>query len=179
MIDDLKVYQLAPFFNEQENRTHYDERPLEAPIEFLVIDYTVCEFSKTMEIFTKDIPNNRVSAYYVITQQEKKEKGKAKEEEDVIIPGGVIFEVVPEKKRAWHAGVSSWKGKQQLNSYSIGIENVNKGFEHDLFSGKCIWSNFDPDQIAALGMLIQKIVNKYNIHPTNVVGHADIAPTRK
>jgi N-acetylmuramoyl-L-alanine amidase len=165
-------YQVAPFPEQEEKRNHYDDRPTGTPIELLVMHYTVGSFGKTLCQFTENKPDNRTSAHYVITEQEK----------DKEIPGGMIFSIVPERKRAWHAGISRWKGIDGLNQYSIGIENVNKGFTQKVDEdGKKYleWYPFDKKQIAALGKLSKGIVERYNIHPTNVVGHADIAPTRK
>lgn len=90
----------------------------------------------------------------------------------------VLFQIVPEEKRSWHAGVSAWREIKNLNATSIGIENINKGFVGNE-SEKPEWFAFDPMQISPLGQLSQRIVKEYNILPQNVVGHADIAPGRK
>lgn len=47
----------------------------------------------------------------------------------IVLEDGRIVQCVPEAKRAWHAGVSSWAGEEDINSCSIGIEIVNRG--HD------------------------------------------------
>ncbi|ACE06173.1 hypothetical protein Aasi_0795 [Candidatus Amoebophilus asiaticus 5a2] len=166
-VADLDVYQVLEFPEEEKNRNHYGDRGTE-DIAYLVMHYTVCNFPATMRLFTSDIPEGRVSAHYVVTEEER--------ERDV--QGGMVFQVVPEEKTAWHAGISYWRGEQGLNLRSIGVENVNKGFVGKE-SEYPNWFTFDKKQIRSLGTLSQYIVNSYNIAPQNVVGHADIAPTRK
>ncbi len=99
-------------------------------------------------------PAAEVSAHYMV-------------EED-----GTIFQLVDEEKRAWHAGVSQWNGEADINSTSIGIEIVNPGHEFGYVS-------FPKQQILSTLDLCQQIVEKYRINPLEVVGHSDIAPTRK
>ena len=85
---------------------------------------------------------------------------------------GNIVRIVPEKFSAWHAGKSSWKNFKFLNKFSIGIELVNPGhyFGYRKFSKK---------QIHSLKKISKKIIAKYNIIDSNIVGHSDIAPLRK
>ena len=160
------IYEVQPF--ESIQRNHYDERNKEGKIKYLVMHYTHANFKRTMDIFTANKNSGRVSAHYVITQ---------KEEEPDNVPGGMIFGIVPEEKRAWHAGISHWNGVENLNHESIGIENVNRGFEEQAEGKK--WFAFDTLQVKALGKLSRKIIEKYQIKPNNIVGHADIAPDRK
>jgi N-acetylmuramoyl-L-alanine amidase len=168
--EDLTGYKIPYFPPPQTNRNHFDDRPegILTPIKALVMHYTVSNLPRAANTFTADIPDNRVSATYLISEAD----------EVLGIPGGKIIQVVPEDKRAWHAGVSSWREITNLNGTSIGIENVNKGFINP--PGEPIkWFPFDPAQIHALGLLSQGIVQKYHISPAYVVGHADIAPGRK
>ena len=175
----LTVPQLA-----EPNRNHYDPRPADTKIEHLVMHYTVCNFLQTMRLFTADVPSGRVSSHYVITQAEAD------------VPAGAIIQVAPEHMRTWHAGTSYWAGSNNLNGSSIGIENVNQGYtQHKKPASEmatldpAIWSTrtptswrwypFHQQQIDSLGLLSQRIVKTYDIQPFNVVGHADIAPTRK
>jgi N-acetylmuramoyl-L-alanine amidase len=81
---------------------------------------------------------------------------------------GEITQLVEEDKRAWHAGESSWKGQTDINSRSIGIELVNNGEEP-----------FPTEQIAALKILLKEIMARHAIARDSVLGHSDIAPTRK
>lgn len=81
---------------------------------------------------------------------------------------GTIYQLVDERARAWHAGVSKWGGDTDLNSASLGIELDNDGEEP-----------FAPAQISALIALLQDIAQRYRIPAANYLGHADVAPTRK
>jgi N-acetylmuramoyl-L-alanine amidase len=161
----LPVYAIEEFSGKEANRNHWDDR-VEGPVRFLVMHYTVCNFPTTLDLFTRNIDDGRASAHYVISQKEEH------------VQGGVLMQVVPEDKRSWHAGVSFWRGKKNLNHESIGIENVNQGFVGDE-AAHPTWFPFDPDQIKTLGALSANIVERYGIQPENVVGHADIAPGRK
>ena len=99
-------------------------------------------------------PEAKVSAHYVV-------------EED-----GRIFALVPEQKRAWHAGISHWRGRDGLNDVSIGIEIVNPGHEFG-------YRPFPKAQMKALATLCREILSRHPIPARNVVGHSDIAPDRK
>ncbi|MGE0652793.1 MAG: N-acetylmuramoyl-L-alanine amidase [Alphaproteobacteria bacterium] len=85
---------------------------------------------------------------------------------------GRVYALVEEHMRAWHAGVSSWAGDQDVNSRSIGIELVNKG--HDLG-----YHDFSEAQMAALEEVARGIVARHRIPAFRVLGHSDVAPTRK
>tara|TARA_B100001057_G_C22599499_1_gene852182 strand:- start:24 stop:641 length:618 start_codon:yes stop_codon:yes gene_type:complete len=85
---------------------------------------------------------------------------------------GNIYRMVSDNKIAWHAGKSKWKGFNNLNKYSIGIEIQNKGH----FFG---YQNFTKKQIFSLIKLIKILIKKYKIKKENVLGHSDIAPLRK
>tara|TARA_Y100000992_G_C21158393_1_gene439775 strand:+ start:26 stop:772 length:747 start_codon:yes stop_codon:yes gene_type:complete len=85
---------------------------------------------------------------------------------------GEIVLMVPEPYIAWHAGVSFWKGYKSLNKYSIGIEISNPGHSHN-------YKNFSTKQIKSIVKLSKYLIKKYNIKPTSILGHSDIAPNRK
>lgn len=85
---------------------------------------------------------------------------------------GEIVQLVPEAKRAWHAGVSDWAGESDLNSASIGVEIVNLGHDYGL-------PDFPPAQIDAVIALCQDILRRNLIAPERVLAHSDIAPDRK
>lgn len=85
---------------------------------------------------------------------------------------GRIFHLVPETRRAWHAGAGSWRGREDVNSRSIGIELVNPGHEWG-------YRPFAEAQIAATLDLLGALVARHGIAPGDVVGHSDIAPARK
>ncbi|WP_019959715.1 N-acetylmuramoyl-L-alanine amidase [Woodsholea maritima] len=123
------------------------------PISMLVLHYTGMESGQAAIERLCD-PAAQVSAHYVV-------------EED-----GTILNLVAEDQRAWHAGVSAWNGVRDVNSASIGIEIVNGGHDFGL-------PDFPAVQIEAVIALCQDILSRHAIHPLDVVGHSDIAPSRK
>lgn len=88
----------------------------------------------------------------------------------IIGEDGEIWQTVSEKKRAWHAGVSKWRNMKNLNHCSVGIE---------LSSPTMGQKSYSPAQLKAAQKLCRSIIRHYQIPLTNVVGHSDIAPTRK
>lgn len=85
---------------------------------------------------------------------------------------GRIFRLVPEEKRAWHAGLSTWGHEDTLNDCSIGIEIVNPGHEWG-------YRPFPEAQMKSVEALLGVIIRRHGIRLERVVGHSDIAPTRK
>ena len=85
---------------------------------------------------------------------------------------GEIVTLVPDLFISWHAGKSLWKSCSQLNKDSIGIEISNPGHEF-------IYKNFSKKQINSLLKLSKYLIKKYRIRPENILGHSDVAPTRK
>ena len=81
---------------------------------------------------------------------------------------GVVEALVPEDQRAWHAGAGMWAGLDDINSHSIGIELSNDGSQP-----------FAEPQMAALETLLAAIMARWSIPPHRVIGHSDMAPTRK
>ncbi|MDN7904887.1 N-acetylmuramoyl-L-alanine amidase [Burkholderia diffusa] len=149
-----------------ERGTYYADTSLHARgadsrIRFLVMHYTESDEAKSLRTLTGD----SVSAHYVVPPQPRVEHGMP-----------VVYQLVPESKRAWHAGVSEWQGTTELNAASIGIENVNRG---PLDPQERTWQPYPPEQVDALIRLSKDIVARYGISPTRVVGHSDIAPQRK
>lgn len=90
----------------------------------------------------------------------------------LVFEDGRIVQLVPEKKRAWHAGVSSWQGESDINSRSIGIEICNPG--HDFG-----YPDFPRRQMKAVIALCRDIIKRNHIRPEHVLAHSDIAPARK
>lgn len=122
-------------------------------IDMLVIHYTgMVPDAKALDWMCD--PASSVSAHYFIDE------------------AGAISRLVPEERRAWHAGVSAWRGATDINSRSIGIELSNPG--HDFG-----YRDFPQPQIDALIALAKDILTRHPIPPRNVVGHSDIAPVRK
>jgi len=83
---------------------------------------------------------------------------------------GTIWQCISEDKRAWHAGVSSWRGLDDINSRSIGIELCHRSLGQSAFNKR---------QIKALISLCREIIDRWHISPDMIVAHSDIAPTRK
>ncbi|WP_284947936.1 N-acetylmuramoyl-L-alanine amidase [Acidisoma cladoniae] len=130
---------------------NHDERP--EPVDILVMHYTGMTSGRAAIDRLCD-PASRVSCHYVV-------------EED-----GTVWRLVPEARRAWHAGVSAWRGHELLNGRSIGIEIVNPGHEWG-------YRPFPEVQMAAVRDLSLGILSRHAIPPRNVVAHSDIAPDRK
>lgn len=86
---------------------------------------------------------------------------------------GRIIQMVAEKNRAWHAGVSEWAGEKDINSCSIGIEIQNQGYALDRVPP------YGDAQMAAVTELCADITKRYEIKPYRVLGHSDVAPHRK
>jgi N-acetylmuramoyl-L-alanine amidase len=85
---------------------------------------------------------------------------------------GRIVHMVDEDMRAWHAGASSWDGREDVNSRSIGIEIVNPGHGPD-------YRDFPDAQIEAVIALSRDIISRHAIQPRHVLAHSDVAPGRK
>ena len=132
---------------------NFNDRPKDIVPNILVIHYTGMQ-SLDQALQRLMSSNSQVSAHYLISRK------------------GEIFKLVSEEKRAWHAGVSYWRGETDINSYSIGIELENPGHEFG-------YSKFPKSQMSVLTELCVEIINKYSISPENIVGHSDIAPRRK
>lgn len=123
------------------------------PVSMLVLHYTgMQDAASAIDRLTS--ASSRVSAHYLVTEE------------------GDIVRMVPEEKRAWHAGESWWRGMSDINSASIGIELVNPGHEWG-------YRPFTDAQIGALLPLMHDIVARHGITRGNIVGHSDIAPARK
>ncbi|MGA8654308.1 MAG: N-acetylmuramoyl-L-alanine amidase [Xanthobacteraceae bacterium] len=99
-------------------------------------------------------PGSEVSAHYLVLED------------------GRVIQMVPESRRAWHAGVSFWAGETDINSCSIGIEIANPG--HDFG-----YPDFPKRQIAAVTALCRGIQTRNTIRPERVLAHSDVAPSRK
>jgi N-acetylmuramoyl-L-alanine amidase len=133
---------------------NHGERTL--PISMVVIHYTEMKPVETALARMCD-PEASVSAHYCITEE------------------GEVIRLVPEDRRAWHAGASYWRGIPDVNSASIGIELDHPG--HAPENGG--YRGFAEAQIDALIPLLARIVKQYDIPRANVVGHSDVAPMRK
>lgn len=131
-------------------------------IKVLVIHYTADDFDSSLATLT----DKNVSSHYLIPAIPPQHNGKPR-----------IWQLVPERDLAWHAGVSYWRGATRINDTSIGIELENRGWQKH--GDEKRFAPFEPAQIAALIPLAKDIIQRYDIKPQNVVAHADIAPQRK
>lgn len=132
---------------------NHDARPAGGIVDMLILHYTGMT-SGEAALARLTSPDAKVSAHYLI-------------EED-----GAIWRMVAEDRRAWHAGLSFWAGRRDINAHSIGIELVNPGHEWG-------YRPFAEPQMAALEALARDIVARHPIRPEFVLGHSDVAPPRK
>jgi N-acetylmuramoyl-L-alanine amidase len=129
-----------------------ERRGMKQP-DMLVLHYTGMQDSRAaLERLCEE--SSEVSAHYLVFED------------------GRIVQMVPETKRAWHAGLSSWGGESDINSRSIGIEICNPG--HDFGYPK-----FPKQQIDAVIALCEDIVRRHRIRADRVLAHSDVAPARK
>ena len=122
-------------------------------IKYVIFHYTGMQ-SEIESLKRLTDKNSKVSCHYLINRK------------------GIIFQMVPDNRIAWHAGKSQWKNLKNLNKKSLGIELVNKGHEHG-------YQNFTNPQIKSLISLCKKLKKNYKINQENFLGHSDIAPLRK
>ena len=116
---------------------------------FVIIHHTAQDScNQTLKTFT--LTRTQVSAHYVICKD------------------GIIYHMLNDYLRAWHAGAARWGNVTDVNSCSIGIELDNNGVD-----------TFSMVQMQSLEKLLKALKEKYNIPTHNFIGHADIAPTRK
>jgi N-acetylmuramoyl-L-alanine amidase len=131
---------------------NFDARPGE--VDMLVLHYTGMQSAAAALNRLCDAAA-KVSAHYLVDED------------------GTIYTLVEERNRAWHAGVSFWRGTTGLNDRSIGIEIVNPGHEFG-------YRPFPPAQMQAVRALCHGILARWpGIVARNVVAHSDIAPNRK
>lgn len=130
-----------------------NDRPPGVPVDMLVLHYTgmVSGISALTRLCD---PDAKVSAHYLVDED------------------GTVYRLVPEEKRAWHAGLACWRGERDVNGRSVGIELVNPGHAFG-------YRDFPASQMTALTRLARDILDRHPIPPRNVVGHSDIAPDRK
>jgi len=124
-----------------------------APPDMIVLHYTGMPTGPEALDRLRD-PVAKVSSHYVV-------------EED-----GRVFRLVAEERRAWHAGMSFWKGERNINAVSIGVEIVNPGHEFG-------YRAFPPAQVEAVVALLGDIRGRWTIDDDRIIGHSDVAPDRK
>ena len=146
---------------------NFNDRPVDEDISLLVIHsislppkkyntdhierFFLNELDFSSHNFYKNIDGMKVSAHVLIKRN------------------GEVIQFVPFNKRAWHAGVSSYKGKNDCNNFSIGIEL--EGSEDDIF---------EDIQYKQLSLITSLLITEYDlITKDNIKRHSDIAPERK
>lgn len=127
---------------------NYSTRAIGDVLQYIILHFTEVDKQQSLKLLTSE--EAQVSCHYLVDEN------------------GEILQLVEPKNIAWHAGRSSWEGKEALNKYSIGIELVNNG------KGK-----FAEKQVSALLKLLKLLSVEYSISPYNIIGHSDIAPRRK
>jgi len=137
----------------QRPSPNFNERVGEGVPDILLMHYTGMQSCEAAVQRLTD-PAARVSSHYTIDED------------------GTVYVHVDESLRAWHAGVSHWRGETDINSRSIGIEIVNPGHEFG-------YRAFPDVQIDAVIELSKGILSRHRIPPRNVIAHSDIAPGRK
>lgn len=130
---------------------NFDERA--RPIDMIVLHYTGMPDGPAALARLCD-PEAKVSAHYMVELN------------------GDIFRLVEEDKRAWHAGLASWKGESDINARSVGVEIVNPGHEFG-------YAAFPSAQVDAVLGLVGEIAARHGVHRSMVLGHSDVAPRRK
>jgi AmpD protein len=145
---------------------NFDERPSNSAIDLIVIhaislpagsyntqlikDLFLNRLDPGKDEFLESIKDLKVSSHFLITRK------------------GALIQFVPTHKRAWHAGISSYKGRKNCNDFSIGIELEG-----------CDDEGFEEQQYDSLSKLINFLSIDLRINKQNIVGHAEIAPDRK
>ena len=156
-IIDVAEFSPSPNFDERPNNAIVDLIVIHAislPAGFyntqLIKDLFLNCLDPGKDEFLQSIKNFKVSSHFLITRK------------------GALIQFVPTHKRAWHAGISSHKGKENCNDFSIGIELEG-----------CDDEEFEKSQYHSLSRLINFLSIDLKINKQNIVGHADIAPGRK
>ncbi|MGB7408807.1 MAG: N-acetylmuramoyl-L-alanine amidase [Pontixanthobacter sp.] len=135
----------------QRPSPNFNDRDL--PINMVVLHYTEMQSAEVALDRLCD-PDAGVSAHYLISE------------------AGEVTQMVADEKRAWHAGVSYWRGHKDVNSAAIGIELDHPGHAYG-------YRPFADAQIDALVPLLHRLVKAHDIPRANIVGHSDVAPARK
>ena len=152
-----KTYHAAELENYKVIDTFFPAVGQDLRQKFLILHYTALHNDRSIEVLT----NQQVSSHYLVNDND---------DED-------IYVLVGENERAWHAGSSFWKGRTNINDSSIGIEIVNLGYTN--YEGKMWFYPFPEYQFKKVAELAKNIVERYEIDPTFVLGHSDVAPQRK
>ncbi len=132
---------------------NFDARPAGQAIDMLILHYTGMKSAQDALARMCD-QTAKVSAHYCIDED------------------GTLLRLVPEERRAWHAGESAWAGAGNVNARSVGIELVNPGHEFG-------YRAFPEAQMETLVTLAREILARHPIPARHALGHSDVAPLRK
>jgi len=132
---------------------NFGDRPAGRNPDMLILHYTGMKTAAASLARMCD-PVAKVSAHYLIDED------------------GTLYRLVAEASRAWHAGVSHWAGETDINSCSLGIELQNPGHEFG-------YRAFPDAQMAAVVELCAAILSRHTIPAERILGHSDVAPSRK
>lgn len=131
---------------------NFDNRTKKAKIKYIILHYTETKtFTEALKLLCSK--KRKVSSHFLIDKK------------------GNVYQLVDEKKKAWHAGISCWEKQKNLNDNSIGIEITN--------AGEVMKSKFPKKQIDSLIILLKNLKKKYEIQTKYFLAHSDIAPFRK
>lgn len=148
----------------QVDSSTYISRGKEERIKFIILHYTALDNVGSIRELT-----GGVSAHFLVLDEDDNK----------------IYNLVPLEQRAWHAGVSAFRGRTNINDTSVGIEIVNDGIAKEYRSDPNPYHPYDhyvdykPIQIEKVAQIIKYVAEKYNIPARNIVAHSDIAPSRK
>lgn len=141
------------FVDDVRPSPNFGPRVGDKPVDILILHYTdMASAGAAIDLLSN--PASQVSCHYVVAED------------------GKVTQLVAEAERAWHAGVSSWRGEGDINSRSVGIEIANLGHDHG-------YPDFPARQIESVVKLGCDICARFEIAPERVLAHSDIAPERK
>ena len=164
--NNTQIANTEPFVIDSET---YQATGKSERIKSIVLHYTVSDNARSIKTLT----TGNVSAHYLILDNNDNK----------------IYNLVPEGERAWHVGAGGFAGRTILNDTSIGIEIVNAGIKpkyRDALKNGALdyhpyehYVEFNELQIKKVAQLVQDLAKRYNISAKNIIGHADMAPSRK
>lgn len=164
--DRYESVRMAKLDNFHISTSKYPAKGQDDRVRFLILHYTALNDSLSMKVLTQQ----EVSSHYLIPND----------------GSDSIYLLVDESKRSWHAGASFWKGINNLNFSSIGIEIVNQGYTGTFntnadgtITDTRYFYDFPQKQVDKIAELCKDIIQRYKIDPVNVLAHSDVAPGRK
>lgn len=160
--DKLESTRMAKLDKYKISTNYYPAIGHDERIRFIIYHYTALDNETSLRVLTQQ----QVSSHYLIPDDYSDS----------------IYVLVDETKRAWHSGLSYWKGINNLNFSSIGIEIVNPGYTTTTTeTGETfrVFESFSEYQYNKIVALTKDLIDRYQIEPINILAHSDIAPQRK